>query len=176
VEHFPFLALLFIPLFAYLDRLVGSGEYGRSKPMIAAMLVGGVLGYLVFRELAFAFLGLAWAVWRSLPFGKGAGCPQTHGEIVSALFRQLLVVPIAAIAVWGHADYQAFGIMLVMVALLNTALRIRYGQMVVKAKAAGRPLESDFNMTVEHASGAAFGAACVGLAAWAPALRAAIGS
>lgn len=173
MQEFPILALVFVVLFAFLDREVGDGERGvlsRGKAMLVAVIAGGVFGYGVFGHPAWAGLGLFWAAWRSLVFFHGSGAPQTGGERVAAFARQALMLPAALLAYWSGGDALAMAAFLLMAASLNTAFRIRYGSMVASVRLS-RDFDAHqrverFNRTVELASGAAFGAALLAYAFW----------
>lgn len=162
--HLPLIfALAFIPLFAVLDRLVGSGKYGRSKPMIAAILLGGVLGFLVLGK-AFAFLGVGWAAWRSLAFFNGSLAPQDGSERVACIVRCILILPLALLGYWNGGDPLALLAMLGAVAAVLIAMRFHFGYRVLEAKAAGQPLGVDIEAGIERLGGAAFGAAIAAFA------------
>lgn len=171
--QFPILALLFVALFAFLDREVGDGEHGiltRGKAMTAAMVAGGILGVVVFGHPAWAALGLAWAAWRSLTFFHGSGAPQSSSQVLAAFARQALMIPIALLAYWSGGDAAALAVFLLIAASVNTAFRVRYGSMVIAVRNSRDPNEhievESFNRTVELASGAVFGLALLVYAYW----------
>lgn len=154
-------ALLLIPLFAACDRVVG-GAGQRSRGMIAAVVGGGVFGYLAAGP-ALAACGLVWMVWRSLPFSGGSAAPTTGGERLAAVVRHLPALLVLVPAYWAHAaDLMALAVCMAGFVLVSAGLALFYGQALIKARAAGPPI-GDENQAVEILRGAAFGAA---LAVW----------
>lgn len=159
MPHLPaFWALGFIPLLAVADRWVGWGGNGRTLPMCFAIVAGGLLGFLTL-GLPFAFVGLAWAAWRSVGFFHNSLAPATVGDILATSLRYSLQIPIAILGYWAHGPVTVLLVALGVSAAVGSGLRCDYGWQVNTAKFTGTQLKGDFNAIVEKLTGAAFGSA-----------------
>lgn len=165
------LALILIPAYALADRFVGGGWPdldaklpGRSLAWGAAVCIG--LGYLV-GGWPLAVMGLAWGVYRSLPWSIGGTTTPHGGQIVGALLRHAMPVLVPA-ALWANhvpgGDWRLLTFACLAYALAATGLAVAYAREVDDLIAIGRPDNGDFNANVELIRGATYGAA---LAAWA---------
>lgn len=150
------------PLSWACDRVVG-GAGQRSRGMIAAVVGGGVFGYLAAGP-ALAACGLVWMLWRSLPFFGSSGAPTKPKERLATVFRHLPAFLVLVPAYWAHApNLGLLAACMAIFALAAVVLAFWYGLALTKAWVAGRPIGGE-NETVEILRGAAFGAA---LAIWA---------
>lgn len=165
------LTLLLIPAYALADRFTGGGWPdldaklpGRALAWAAAACIG--LGYLV-GGWPLAVMGLAWGVYRSLPWSIG-GTTTPHGAQIPAAFVRHAVPAIVPAALWANGtqggDWRLLVFACLAYALAATVLAVAYAREVDGLIATGRPDNGDFNANVELIRGAAYGAA---LAAWA---------
>ena len=123
--------LALVPASAYLDRLIGSGEQGRTKPVLLSPVIFGAVGYAVFLHWFPAVIfGLSFAFWRTPGFGKNVIVPTTDSEKKATLLRHtifsvpfLVAVAIIAAPIWYAAWVAAcmiwFGIQAKDIAVWN---------------------------------------------------------
>lgn len=156
--HAP-LALLPI-VYGLADRGWGAEKpaFKGKKAVIALAVLGG--GYLLGGVTGLLF-GLAWFVWRSVPFFGGSGAPQTAPQRVAAIARHLpIILPVALIADWrGLPEPQAAGVFVIWAACA-VGLAIWYGGKVSEAKDAGRGIGNQ-NVAVELSRGVLYGLAVI---------------
>lgn len=153
------LQLLLPPAFAGLDRLWGSDKpsFRGKKAVIAAIALG--VGYLAGTWAGVAY-GALWLVYRSIPFFRGSGAPQTASERIAAAARHAIVIPVAAFLA------QQFGLDVMRTVLafsgyaaVSVILAIGYGLIVLRHKAAGKPIGRQ-NDILELVRGSTYGLAC----------------
>ena len=160
------LALILIPAYALADRFTGGGWPdldaklpGRSLAWAAAACVG--LGYLV-GGWPLAVMGLAWGVYRSLPWNIGGTTTPRGAQIPAAFVRHAMPVIVPA-ALWANnvpgGDWRLLVFACLAYALAATGLAVAYAREVDDLIATGRPDNGDFNAKVELARGGVFGAA-----------------
>lgn len=154
--HWPWLAPLLAILLAFEDRDVGDGsEHGlsRSWAMAAIIIGGGAIAGLAFGPW-WSFLGLFFAVWRSISYG-GAMDPQTSREAVLCTLRYCLwflpAIPVLRQPGDGGVILAAAVALAILIAI---ASRLEFGRDARRGKIVGDP-----EARCERLEGAVFGLA-----------------
>jgi len=146
------LSLALIPLFGFLDRFWGSD--GGFKGKKAVILVLAIVGPALALGLAGGLMGLAWVIYRSLPFFASSAT-----KPASALIRHGVVIPAALlVAFWTDHALDRAGFAFGASTLCAVALAAFYGAAEREAIEEGRAI-GDANTLVEVARGLAFGLA-----------------
>jgi hypothetical protein len=143
-----------IPACSYLDRLVGSGEQGRTKPVMLAAglftLAGAAQGFSALTLAAFA---LVFVVWRTPGFGHNVLTPTNGKEERAAFIRHFvfsLFMLVPAFLAGAPAILLAYAVV-VAALFANEARRLAVENARIFVDGIDR------NAEVERARGLAFG-------------------
>lgn len=146
------LAVLLVLICGSADRVIGWGEWGRTKPVIATVLAlaGDAWGaHLPWPTLV--TLPLAFLAWRTPPWGwLGGSINPAPTKAAGTFFRHLLALAFLVPAYFAHASLPISAAVIVVFALVATALAVfNYYN------------KSHANQTIEFSRGVALGVALV---------------
>lgn len=136
------------------DRIIGWGEWGRTKPIIATVLLLLLVAYFAhLPPAAIAAFPVAWMVWRTLPWGfLGGSINPAPSAAFGTLARHAVSIVFLLPAYLAHVSLVLTAVYMLLFSTIATALAI--WNYFDKAHA---------NQTVETARGLVLGA-CLSIA------------